>query len=179
MKILLLCLIFLHFTTSIPLQDLPQLSRNQLAELAISIEEKIKETENKTTFGGLHDYAYSLSKEDLIRKILEFIRKEGNIVIDFIEKYSLPESNFLQEESESKLVDYLRYLNKKTLLKVAYKVEELTKKRSGEESVSGLRDSIRKDTSVTTIAKEIEKYVNETGYVTFWDIKEIVNSLTN
>lgn len=183
MKLVIICFLLLHFTSSIQLQDLPYLSHFQLAELVSAVENKVKEIHNEQYLGGFHDY--TLSEEVLIEKLFELINSEGNAILDFIEAYQLSETKdsepglFLKEVKESPLVEYLSHLTKEIILEVAAKVEELTRKRYGEMILGGLHDIIRKEMTVLEIAREIEKYVNEMGLLTFVDVRNIVLSLMN
>jgi len=155
--------------------NIDKLNQKQLAKLAIDIESYVREVKQIRLLGGLHDYAYSLSKEQLITIIEDFIRNEGRLVTDFINrKANLRKSRIEVTLEDSLIVSFLSKYSKKILFSVAAEVESLTRKRLERPILGGLHDIISEDLSEKELALAIESYVEEFKLVSVDEIIEMV-----
>ena len=150
MKIMI-TLIFTITILSASCGFLEKLSKNKLAALAIETEEVYRKENNVFLLGGLHDYAYSLSKERLAEEITNLITLGGDKVEQFV-KTQVDKLTELTYTFPLKAI--LSKFNKEQLLTIASQIE--THIRSEHMFTGGLHDyaeSLNKEELVDAIIK--------------------------
>ena len=128
---------------------LEKLQKNQLTALAIETEEVYRKENNVFLLGGLHDFAYSLSKERLIEEISNLITLGGDKLDSFVKNQvdKLTESTF-----KFPIKAILSKYTKEQLLRIASLIE--THNRSEHIFTGGLHDyaeSLTKEELVNAI----------------------------
>jgi hypothetical protein len=120
--------------------------QTELAQTAIALESYEREKLGIHIIGGIHDYAYSLTKDQLITTILNMVHDNPELTvegkIDAIYSKSKPE-----ERKKLGLValfggieDYIRYFSKSELLQLAYAAEAYDLEARKTTKLGGLHD---------------------------------------
>lgn len=138
-----------------------KLDHDTLVHWAIAVDEYDRENSSILRLGGVHDYAYRLSIEELNVILLEFAGRWPEILKDgFIEELILRDDNEVHQILGG-FEDYIFTLEREDLIKCALASEDYDRKKRNLKLLGGLHDyvnTLSNDQIVNIVVKYLHKY---------------------
>lgn len=148
-------------------ENLKTKDQTELAQIAISLENYEREKFGTPVIGGIHDYAYSLKKEELIVAILNMVHDNPELAvegkIDAIYNKDKPE----ERKKIGKVAifggveDYIRFFSRSELLEIAYAAETYDLDARKAYKIGGLHDyavRLSKEEIITIVLDYVRSY---------------------